>query len=196
MAELLVEVSLGKEICSQPLHGLHPPEMAEAVREAMSGTAPSLPVISSALMAVALGRGGKKLSDSSKTSSKFLGVPNRALPPPTTYAPQEFRECCGAKGSSLGPRSAHIFIPVPREGRDSGPWGCLSSRDPGPALTSISLSDWGDPSKMVTPPRQNPAGSGWMSWVWASGHWSSAWDVGTGGTPDSRMITGKWVLRE
>lgn len=68
---------------------LHTPQMVEGAREAMSGTAPSLLMVSSALKAEALGTERRQLSDSGYASSGFLE--SLMGPSPHICALQEFR---------------------------------------------------------------------------------------------------------
>lgn len=128
--------------------------MVGGARESGNGTAPSLLVASSTLMVETMGRGGRELSVSGYGSSEFLE--SLTGPSPTLVLPNNTGESIGARGVFPGPKaSAHTL--VPREGGYSGPWETLSSQDPGLAPTPVCLSDWGDPSELVTPPALPPS---------------------------------------
>ena len=127
--------------------------MVGGARESGNGTTPSLLVASSALMVETLGRGGRELSVSGYRSSEFLE--SLTGPSPTPVLPDNTGKSTGARGVFTGPK-ASTYTLLPREGGYSGPWGTLSSRDPGLAPAPVCLSDWGDPSELVTPQPCHP----------------------------------------
>lgn len=87
-------------------------------------------------------------------SSEFLE--SLTGPSPTLVLPNNTGESIGARGVFPGPKASTHTL-VPREGGYSGPWESLSSRDPGLAPAPVCLSDWGDPSELVTPPALPPS---------------------------------------
>lgn len=84
--------------------------MVGGVREVKNGTAPSLPVVLSALVVEILARGGRQRSVSSYEDSVWSTWQD---PGPTPGIPKNSGNSTGTRGVFTGPKATQTLTPVP-----------------------------------------------------------------------------------